>query len=206
MTLAIANALGSPDPDGIDPSGNEVGVAASINWAPVKGVPGWTVTGSAFTQSLATSTGGDIIDVPVVDFNNHQNVIAYQLDSASQGLLPSSSTSFGGQVLGYDPVHQIYLVDQYAGFTPTSTGNPSTNTFIASGFTPKHYELIGLCGTGIENTTLCSTDANNDIALAYRDAGQTFTFQGVPEPATGSVLAVAMTLIYLTARFRRGRS
>ena len=199
MPLAITDALGSPDLDGLDPSGSFVGVAASINWAPVSGVPGWTVTDGAFSQSLATSTGGDILDVPVSDFQYHGNVITYQLDSTSQGLLPSSTSFFGGQVLGYDATDQIYLVDQYAGFTPTSTGDINTNTFVANGFTPKHFELIGIC----ESTSSCGTAT--DIAQQYAADGHVFAFQGVPEPASGSVLACAMGIAYIAARLRRNR-
>ena len=113
-SLAIANFYGSPDLNGLDPSGTQVGVAIGVQYVGGE----YIVSGSKLAGSLDATTGGDITDVPINDFNHAQNVISYQLDSSSQGLLPPGGT-FGGQVIGWDATDQIYLVDQYAGFTPT---------------------------------------------------------------------------------------
>ena len=141
MSLAISQLFGAPDLDGTDQDGDHVGVAISVQFQNGQ----YTVT--SFSGSLDTTTSGDITDVPVSDFNFANNIIEYQLDSTSQGLLPTPTTFFGGQVVGWDPTDQIYLVDQIVGFTPISTGDPNTNTYVSSGLSTNHFELISMSTT-----------------------------------------------------------
>jgi hypothetical protein len=137
MPLAISTQLGAPDLDGTDQDSDHVGVAISVQFQNGQ----YTVTGAAFSGSLNTTTSGQITDVPVSDFNFSGNVITYQLSGD-----PSGST-FGGQVIGWDATDQTYLVDQYLGFTPITTGDPNTNTFVSNGLSTNHYELISLSTT-----------------------------------------------------------
>jgi hypothetical protein len=141
MSLAISQLFGAPDLDGTDQDGDHVGVAISVQFSNGQ----YTVTN--FSGSLDQTTSGDITDVPVNDFNFANNIVEYQLDSTSQGLLPTPTTFFGGQVIGWDAADQTYLVDQINGFTPTSTGDPNTNTYVSSGLSTNHYELISLSTT-----------------------------------------------------------
>jgi hypothetical protein len=206
MPLATASFFNSPDLDGLDPLGTQVGVATSVQVHSVAGATDYVVSGGAFSGSLDFTTGGDITDVPINDFNYAGNVITYQLDSASQGLLPPGGV-FGGKVLGYDATDQIYLVDQYAGFTATGGTPPATGTFVANGFTANHYELIGLCnGSGVENAAACPGGDALTLDQQYALDNHSFTFVQAPEPASGSIIAAALGIAYCVGRLKRLRA
>ncbi len=204
MPLAISSFYGAADLGTIastDLDSDHVGVAASVQY--VGGA--YIVTGGSFTNTLDSATSGDITDFPIGDFNFAGNVVQYQLDSATQGLLPSDTGVFGGQVIGWDAKDQIYLVDQYQGFTPTGGTPPATGTFTANGFTPQHFELVGVCNSGLPgvNETNCGLAGDTSLLDAYAANNSTFVFQ-VPEPASSSIFAAMLGIAFIIGRMRRG--
>ena len=166
----------------------------------------YVVSASQFSGELDVTTSGDVTDVPIGDFNHAGNIIQYQLDSTSQGLLPTPTSFFGGDVLGYDAHDQIYLVDQINGFTPTGGTPPATGTFVSTGLATNHFELISLCnGSGVENAAACPGGDALTLSQQFAGDNSVFTFASapVPEPASGSIIAAALGIAYCVGRMKR---